>query len=185
LSDSKKSLRARWKQIPAPPASLRNALSLRICSHLAGHPKFNSAGTIGCFFPRPFEVDLIPLWTKQRDRFAFPRVLAAEKRLEFYQVLSMDQLTLGFAGLTEPDPKFCDPISLSETDLILVPGLVFDAQGGRLGSGAGFYDRYLAALPNSPSKWGVCFASQISKETLAQDETDVRMDAVCTELGFV
>jgi 5-formyltetrahydrofolate cyclo-ligase len=53
-----------------------------------------------------------------------------------------------------------------------------------LGSGAGFYDRFLAGLSFSPKKWGTCFASQISKERLAQDGTDVRMDAVCSELGI-
>ena len=50
----------------------------------------------------------------------------------------------------------------------------------RLGRGGGYYDRYLAALPSTVSKIGICFALQMV-DVLPTELHDVRMDAVVTE----
>ena len=44
--------------------------------------------------------------------------------------------------------------------LTLMPGLVFDPQGHRIGYGGGYYDRYLEQYP-VPVKLGICFAFQL------------------------
>jgi 5-formyltetrahydrofolate cyclo-ligase len=41
-------------------------------------------------------------------------------------------------------------VAAAEIDFVLVPGVVFDPRGGRIGYGAGYYDRLLAAWPAPP-----------------------------------
>ncbi len=44
-------------------------------------------------------------------------------------------------GIREPRPDVCEPASASRLDFALVPGIAFDASGGRLGYGKGYYDK--------------------------------------------
>ncbi len=102
--------------------------------------------------------------------------------MEFFPVRSLEELRPGFGGILEP--PLTNPVrDWGENDLFLVPGLAFDAFMARVGSGAGFYDRYLALLISR--FYGVCWSSQLSKEPLDQDPNDVRMGAVITEKGAI
>lgn len=75
-------------------------------------------------------------------------------------------------GLAVVDPR--------EIDVAIVPGLAFDAGGGRLGRGGGWYDRFLPRLRADAVKIGVAFEVQIV-EGVPVEGHDVRMDWVVTE----
>jgi 5-formyltetrahydrofolate cyclo-ligase len=66
-------------------------------------------------------------------------------------------------------------------DLVLVPGIAFDAQGYRLGHGLGCYD---AAFPpgaaSPPLLFGVAYEFQIV-ESVPHGSRDRRVDAIVTE----
>ncbi len=94
-----------------------------------------------------------------------------------------------------PEPAAGTPVPAQELDAILIPGLAFDAAGGRLGRGAGFYDRFLAPLRRTtdtsgrgsvPRPWlcGVGFEEQIVPRVpmLAHD---VRLDAIATDARLI
>ena len=71
-------------------------------------------------------------------------------------------------------------------DVIIVPGLAFDRQGGRLGYGSGFYDRFIEhyekrGLPH-PLKLGVCFETQLLDD-VPMEQHDLRVDRIITEAG--
>ena len=66
-------------------------------------------------------------------------------------------------------------------ELALVPGLAFDQNGRRLGTGGGWYDRVLNAIP---LKIGATFGGQIVK-AVPVEAHDIKMDWVASESGIV
>ena len=111
-------------------------------------------------------------------RIACPRVAADPPRLEHYQIRSLDELVETPRGLWEPDPTRATLVDPAALDLILVPGIAFDRLGGRLGFGAGYYDRFLAGLPTL--KVGLAFSLQIA-DRVPQSPRDVPVDWIVTE----
>ena len=76
-----------------------------------------------------------------------------------------------------------DPLAATVTpDLIITPLLAFDAAGGRLGQGGGYYDRTFAALPDA-HRIGFAYAGQ-ELENLALEPHDIRLHGVLTETGY-
>ena len=73
------------------------------------------------------------------------------------------------------------PARPEEVGIAIVPLLAFDRRGNRLGYGAGYYDRFLAAHP-ALKTIGVAFDCQEIPE-LPGDPTDVLMDMIVTESG--
>ena len=100
--------------------------------------------------------------------------------MRFHHLSRAEDLAPGFAGIAEP-PATAPEADWTNGGLILVPGLAFDRVGGRVGSGAGFYDRYLAG--RRLVLWAVGWERQIVAGRLAQEPSDARMAALCTENG--
>ena len=75
------------------------------------------------------------------------------------------------------------PARGEDVDTIILPMLGFDRTGGRIGYGAGYYDRFLEKYTDL-RKIGIAFACQ-EIDSLPLDETDVRMDHIITEDGIV
>ena len=61
-------------------------------------------------------------------------------------------------GVPAPQGEEVDPATI---DLVLVPGLAFTPEGGRLGQGGGHYDRFLPTVRPDCATVGVCFAEQL------------------------
>ena len=66
-------------------------------------------------------------------------------------------------------------------DLVIVPGVAFDRQGGRLGYGKGYYDRFLDQ--SLAFRLALAFDFQLL-ETVPTEMHDVPMDGILTENGF-
>ena len=97
-----------------------------------------------------------------------------------------DALVAGAFGVHEP--RESQPaMSLDAADLVFVPGLGFDRRGGRLGRGAGYYDRALdgrGAAAGSAPLVGLGFALQLVDE-VPMTPHDVRLDAVVTDEAWI
>lgn len=81
-------------------------------------------------------------WGKGK-RLALPKTQPKSRQMTFHLVEDWSQLKLGSYGIMEPIAGRVPPLSKEDLDLILVPGLLFNQAGYRLGYGGGYYDRYL------------------------------------------
>lgn len=89
----------------------------------------------------------------------------------------------GKLGIMEPDPKTAEKIDIKKIDLILVPGLVFDRSGNRIGYGKGYYDRFLSRYNgHSPKTIGLAFEEQLI-DSIPTLEHDTRLDGIVTDLN--
>ena len=66
---------------------------------------------------------------------------------------------------------------------MICPGLIFDRNGGRIGYGGGFYDRYLSL--HRVLKAGYGFSEQIAGADLPLKSHDIRMDLLVTDAGIL
>jgi 5-formyltetrahydrofolate cyclo-ligase len=104
--------------------------------------------------------------------------------LELFWLESMDELEVGAYRILDPRSDLRDVaekrVAVEELDLILVPGVAFDAIGGRTGHGKGYYDKLLEhARPETPLV-ALAFDCQIFDEIPMQAH-DIYMDKVVTE----
>ncbi|WP_286950412.1 MULTISPECIES: 5-formyltetrahydrofolate cyclo-ligase [Brevundimonas] len=111
-------------------------------------------------------------------RLCLPVVLERDAAMIFRAWAPGEPLELDAAGCPAPLP-------LSEVvrpDLILTPLLAFDARGGRLGQGGGYYDRTFAMLPDA-HRVGFAYAGQ-AVDRLDLEPHDIRLHGVLTETGY-
>lgn len=90
-----------------------------------------------------------------------------------------DTLVPAAFGLLEPPPPWLPTEAIGDAEVILVPALAVDRGGARLGRGAGFYDRTLAAAHPDARLIGVVRDDEFVDE-LPADAHDVRMTHVLT-----
>ena len=75
------------------------------------------------------------------------------------------------------------PIASDRIEVVLVPGLLFARDGGRLGHGKGYYDKLLSSFHHRPYLIGTTVDRRVVDE-LPMTHHDVWMDATATETGF-
>jgi 5-formyltetrahydrofolate cyclo-ligase len=154
-----------------------------IAERLVEWPRWQGASSVALYRTLPGEVDTQPAIDAVRSAnktLLLPRLVGP--RLEFARVDETDALIRGRFGLLEPDVT-CPAEEPGPDTLVLVPGLAFDRSGGRLGRGAGYYDRALAPVAARPERAlliGVAFAAQIVA-SVPVEAHDVRMDGWVTD----
>lgn len=161
-----------------PGGALRSHLSLAICRRLAALPEMGAAGHVGLYSARRSEPNIDELWHQDPHRCCFPRVTSGT--LQFHPIASLSDRVVGSLRIEEP-PQESPLVGFQKNDVIMVPGTRFDKKGARIGSGKGYYDRFLAALPGGVLKIGVAWSLQIEDDLLPQEPHDIRMDLICTE----
>lgn len=97
---------------------------------------------------------------------------------------ALEHLVPGAFGIPEPEEvdNECSP-DMPEPALIVVPGVVFDRLGGRLGYGGGYYDRFIAKIGGASALVGLAYAFQVV-DTLPLEPWDRRVHALCLDTGF-
>jgi len=114
-------------------------------------------------------------------RVALPRVSAVAPRLRFHLVAPGTVLRAGGFGIPEPASDAPD-VELADLALLIIPGVAFDAAGGRLGFGGGYYDGVInAARAAGAIAIGLAYDFQIVDECPA-GPGDVGVDAVVTDV---
>lgn len=170
----------------------KDAVSEAAVARLLALPEYRSAQTVLWYLDCRSEL---------RTRQALPGALASGQRivvpyctvddqgankLGLWLLGSMDELIVGKWKILEPprerwgEPgKEIDPTGI---DLVIVPGVAFSREGGRMGNGQGYYDRLLARVRPDCRLIGLCYESQMFDD-LVVGPHDVFMDKVVTELA--
>lgn len=149
MSPAKAALRTRVLAArDALPLTERTAAAAALLDCVQQLPEWQDARTLMLYLGIRTEFDPEPLARAvlaSGRRLVLPRILRGLGVLEVREVRDLEQeLKPGVWGLREPDPQRCPEVAPGELDFVLVPGVAFDRQGGRMGYGAGFYDRLLA-----------------------------------------
>jgi 5-formyltetrahydrofolate cyclo-ligase len=136
--------------------------------------RLKGRGRILSFYSIGSEINLSPLnsFLAEKGRLAVFHLV--EGTLYPYYVEREDELVLSDLGILEPNPLTAKKVPLSEIDLILVPAIVFDSHGDRIGYGGGHYDKFLCKAGNIPTV-GVGFREQLSTQPFPKDPWDVRV----------
>ena len=114
---------------------------------------------------------------------AVPFTLVKESELLAVKISNPEvELQPGYCKIPEPVPALVKSSVLApdQIDVVIVPGSVFDSQGGRLGYGGGFYDRFLSL--KAPQAIRIAFAYELQLvDKVPMEEHDQFMDLIVTE----
>lgn len=124
----------------------RQLRSRQIAEQILAAPEFRQARTILLYKGMRGEVRLEQIekavQSMPEKRLAYPLCVSDTEMIALHPV-GADAWKKGYCGILEPMRERSIEISPEEIDLVICPCTVFDEAGGRMGMGAGFYDRYL------------------------------------------
>ncbi|MFH1612411.1 MAG: 5-formyltetrahydrofolate cyclo-ligase [bacterium] len=116
-----------------------------------------------------------------KKRIVVPVIL--KQNLMLSEIYSFDELKKGTYGILEPDRKFLRIISPKKIDLFLVPGIVFDFKGNRIGYGKGYFDRLLLKKRKNAKTIGLAFHLQLIN-TIPYEKHDIPVNKIITDFEF-
>ena len=159
---------------------------------LAQHPLFRRSRHIALYLPNDGEIDPRPLLfeAQKRGKATYLPVLNAwpRTRMVFQRIKPSESLRSNRFGIFEPASCPARQRRIWALDLILMPLVGFDEQGGRLGMGGGFYDRSLAYRKrrkngHKPTLLGLAHECQ-KVDRLPLAAWDVSLQATVTDRGW-
>lgn len=157
--------------------------SLAVLERVRAFAPYREARSVMAYMACRGELDLSPVLldalaqgkTLLLPRCEAPGIMTARR------VTDLSQLAAGAYGLMEP-AQCCAVFPPEEINLIFVPGTAFDALGGRLGQGGGYYDRFLART--RALRAGVCHDFALTAR-VPQQAHDARMDCILSPGGVI
>ena len=170
----------------ALPADFRAEASKAICNRVTSMASFGLCDVLLCYCPVRSEVDVLDIAREALSRgktVAFP--VCCDGELEFYSVKSLDELTeKNSFGVPEPKVNEVNRIIPTATTMILMPGLLFDKHGKRIGYGGGYYDKYIRRYPellHSSMTIGITYSLFLSDAPIPYTDFDISAALVVTE----
>lgn len=167
----------------------RQAASRRIVNAVLAHDALRDARRVMAYASFGSEVNtsvLCETVLREGKMLLLPRVDKTRDAIRVYGVRDLARdLDTNRWGIREPRPETCREIGSGELEFVFVPGVAFDARGGRLGYGKAYYDRLLAASTQaggSPTLVAGAFAVQVVDQ-VPMEPHDVPIPSIVTEHG--
>lgn len=170
----------------------RQEKSHRIAEQVMIQKEFMEADKVLLFASFKREVETCEIFqaaTMAGKEVYYPKVI--DKEMEFYLVDKEADLIEGYRGISEPIANLEKQFRPKQMDKICVimPGVVFDAAGNRIGYGGGFYDKFLERLENELSgqngqlyKLAVAFECQMVEiGNITSESFDIKPNCIVTE----
>lgn len=163
----------------------KDRISCRIVDKLMRLDEYVQAKTVMFYVDVRDEVrtrQALPAAIESGKQVVIPYCVDGE--LELFLLEDTDELETGMYRILEPKPELRDVPAkrpkVEDLDLILVPGVAFDAAGGRTGHGKGYYDKLLQHALMSTPLIALAFECQMFEEIPTMSH-DIFMDKVVTE----
>lgn len=175
---------------------LSQSKSQETCKHLIEHPLFMNRSdkedfTVCMYMPFRSELDITPCieWCWEKGiKVLIPKAHRLQQTLTLHWINSYADVETGSWGIREPTAQAKEWTQGLPIDIMLVPGLAFDLDGGRLGYGGGYYDRFIRGLDrmseHKAHRVSVAFQFQIVDQ-VPMETHDIRVDTLITENGMV
>ncbi|WP_226036904.1 5-formyltetrahydrofolate cyclo-ligase [Aquibacillus saliphilus] len=160
-------------------------VELEMKEHILQSNWWKNAKSIGITMSKSHEWDttgIIEAGWLQGKKMCVPKCYPEISQLEFYQLNTYDQLESVYYNLLEPKPEQSVKIQKCELDMIIVPGLLFDAKGFRLGYGGGYYDRYLENYNGITASF---VSNQQITSVIPTNSYDIPVKHIVTETGIL
>ena len=130
----------------AIPDEIRTRTDDAICRALIASASFRFASTVLAYAPTTYEVNIMPAVheaLRRGKRVAFP--LCEAQAVMTFRYAAPSDLAKGMYGISAPqaDAPLCTEM---QGALCLVPAVLFDRNGFRIGYGGGYYDRFLSTF---------------------------------------
>lgn len=168
----------------------KEAVSAEICRRVLAQPWYQTAQTVMWYVHCRSEVRTLATVVAELEsdkRVVVPYCTLdanGQKQLGRWHLQSIGELQPGMWNILEPPrERWLEPakqVGAAELDVVIVPGVAFDQHGGRLGNGAGYYDRLLQKVRPDAVMAAIGYEAQLLPQ-VAMDEHDVFMDFVVTE----
>jgi 5-formyltetrahydrofolate cyclo-ligase len=183
IFEAKRSLRKekiRWRS--TMPAEEARAKSEQIAARIKTLTQYANAKTVLFYVSaKSNEVDTRALMREALAgsvRVLVPVTDFERKMLIISEIKSMQELVPARFGLLEPEPNSLRPVSVTEAEVVIVPGVAFDHECRRIGFGGGYYDRLLS--DTDITSIALCYDGQIVSR-VPTDFNDMPVDILVTE----
>ena len=164
---------------------VKESLDYEIYNKLINSDLYINAKNIFIYLSFGSEVETKSIINKSLDdgkKVYIPKIYKKDKSMKAIRLKSFNELEENSMGILEPinDSDFIDK---EDIDLILVPGVVFDLLGNRVGYGGGYYDRYLQEIKQIENKVALAYDIQIVDKLQAEIH-DIKIDYLITNTIF-
>jgi 5-formyltetrahydrofolate cyclo-ligase len=150
-----------------------------IFNKVVNNKQYIEAETIMAYVSFGLEVDTISIIKNALDNnkiVCVPKIINKKDGMKAVKIEKLEDLIKNKFGILEP-LSFDKEINGKDIDLFFVPGLAFDKNGGRIGYGAGYYDRFLKNSKDNSLKIGLAYDFQVI-DNVPMAENDIYLDII-------
>ena len=183
VKEVKNELRKKYKLVRSELSpEQKRSLDDTICALTVSLASFRFADTVLMYAPMGSEIDVMPIARHALEsgkKVAFPRSNPTSHTMDFKYVSDLDELEVGEYSIREPS-ETAESVKDFSRSVCIVPGIVFDRSGYRVGYGKGFYDRFLGKY--CETKLGLVY-SDLILDRVPRGRFDRHVDILVCEKG--
>jgi len=146
----------------------------------------NAVGYLHCFLSIPGKQEINTWPIIEWLRACYPQIKVAVPKindLTFESVVLNEKTAIRLSKWMIPEPVGGKHIETSLFDMVLVPLVIADSTGHRVGYGKGYYDRFLAECKPECKKIGLSAFEPVEPIEDVENH-DVRLDALISPTGI-
>lgn len=160
--------------------SQRTAATRGLTEQLRTLVTVRGAQRVSCYLPVGTEPDTRPFlgWAREQGVEVLLPSARADGLMDWIRDQG-DETVIGAHGIPEPQGERLSPLSVGETDLMLIPACAVDLRGTRLGWGLGYFDRCLEPMTERPPVFAVLYEDEIV-DSLPREAHDIPVTGAVT-----